>query len=93
MFYVTIFVILFMRELMHLFLSIYTGILSIYYSPGQGTMSKELAIKIYRISIELVEGIFASSVLLLFWVLRFAHEQGQMGPSSQLLMASPRNIK
>ena len=90
MFYVTIFLILFVRELMSLFLSIYTGILFIYYAQGQGLASKDLAVKICNTSIELAEGLFASAVLLLFWVLRFAHEQGQMGPSSQLLMASPR---
>ncbi len=84
---------MFVKELVHLFLTIYAGILAIYYiSPDEGIQSKKYAAQIYSVSVYLVDGLFAAAVLFIFWVLRFSHTRGQVDSAQQLLLLNQRII-
>ena len=91
MFYVIIFFILFIREFLYIFLTIFSGILAIYYPEDDTIKSKTYAKTIYEFSTYLVEGLFMAAILILFWVLRTTYRSGQVISTSQILLLNQSN--
>ncbi len=87
MFYVTIFLILYIRQILCVLLAVLTSILIIYYEGSDSIARyKEYAVTAYMISLYLMEGFFVAALLFLFWVFRIAYSSGQVSSTDQILL-------
>ena len=92
MFYAALFVILFMRIIIFIFLAIFSGILVIYYiKDSEGISAKRSASSVYVASIYMTDGLFIAATLLLFWVLRSVYKRGQVSETEQIMLLNRGN--
>lgn len=91
MFYVTIFLILFIRQILYIFLTVLSGIIVIYYSDSETSPKyKTYSVQAYLISVYLMEGMFMAGMLFMFWVFRLSYYAGQVSGNSQILLITQR---
>eukprot|EP00826_Nyctotherus_ovalis_P020325 TRINITY_DN1636_c0_g3_i2.p1 TRINITY_DN1636_c0_g3~~TRINITY_DN1636_c0_g3_i2.p1 ORF type:complete len:144 (+),score=20.87 TRINITY_DN1636_c0_g3_i2:64-495(+) len=87
-FHISLFLILGLQEFTSIFLAIYAGLFVL--SKKAVEVNSNL-LSVYSSSVYIAEGLFAISVLLLFFVLKNGYKYGQANSSEQLLLSTKSN--
>lgn len=88
-FHISLFLTLGLQELTSVFLAVYAGLFALGKEPAK---TNSVLLNAYSASVYIAEGLLATSVLLLFFVLRNGYKYGQANSSEQLLLSAKSNL-